>query len=52
MHLMHVVLACSIAAHFQTGRASDDGIEWPTPASESAALLQQQACAHPHLRYL
>lgn len=38
-----LALGRSMAAHFHTGRPSDDGIAWPQPAAAKAALLQQQA---------
>ena len=38
-----LALARSMAAHFHTGRASDDGVLWPPPAAAKAKLLQGQA---------
>ena len=36
----------SIAAQFNTGRPSNDGINWPQASAAKAALLQHQACTH------
>ena len=46
--IVNMSLRCvrSIAAQFNTGRPSNDGINWPQASAAKAALLQHQACTH------